>query len=322
MRAAFQRRVNPGGRGRVSRREGSPVLDFKALTRCDIARFTDLLKWSDSRTNDFTIGGIFMWAGYFDYTYCVVDDTLFVKGLSENDITRPAFMLPVGAMPTGRSVELIRDYCRARGERPLLSAVPEDAVGLLEPSGIDWVEDLEGWGDYLYEAEALATLAGKRLSKKRNHVNRFMADHPDYRLDDMRASDAEEVVDFMRRLKRVADKPVLADFEREQTIDVVRHLDWYPFEGAVLRTPEDGIVAFTVGEMKGDTLFVHIEKMNHEVAGAGEMINTLFARVMLERHGELRYINREEDAGDAGLRKAKLSYHPAAVLKKYNVMLR
>ena len=64
---------------------------------------------------------------------------------------------------------------------------------------------------------------------------------------------------------------------------------------------------------------IHIEKMNHEVAGAGETINKLFAAEMLHRHPGLRYINREDDAGDPGLRYAKESYHPLRLLRKFNV---
>lgn len=76
---------------------------------------------------------------------------------------------------------------------------------------------------------------------------------------------------------------------------------------------------FTAAEIIGDTLIIHIEKMDHEVAGAGETINKLFAAEMLHRHPQLRYINREDDAGDPGLRYAKESYHPLRLLRKFNV---
>lgn len=100
---------------------------------------------------------------------------------------------------------------------------------------------------------------------------------------------------------------------------VLNNLDRYPFEGAVLSTPTDGIVAFTIGEVLNDTLHVHIEKMNHEIPGAGETINKLFAEMMLSRHPEIIYINRQEDVGDPSLRYAKESYHPITLLNKYNV---
>ncbi len=76
----------------------------------------------------------------------------------------------------------------------------------------------------------------------------------------------------------------------------------------------------TLGEVVGDTLYVHVEKMNHDVAGAGETINKLFAENMVSRYAGLRYINREEDMNDEGLRFAKESYHPVAILDKCNVL--
>jgi len=111
----------------------------------------------------------------------------------------------------------------------------------------------------------------------------------------------------------------MAEYERRQCADVLRHYSRYPFEGAVLRGEDGAVVALTAAEVIGNTLIIHIEKMNHDVAGAGETINKLFAAEMLRRHPQLKYINREDDAGDPGLRYAKESYHPLRLLHKFNV---
>lgn len=92
------------------------------------------------------------------------------------------------------------------------------------------------------------------------------------------------------------------------------------FEGGVLRDSAGRMAAFTIGEVIGDTLFVHIEKIDHAVAGAGETVNKMFAARMTGTHPEVRYINREEDVGDPGLRAAKQSYHPLMLLPKFNVV--
>ncbi len=93
----------------------------------------------------------------------------------------------------------------------------------------------------------------------------------------------------------------------------------YPFEGAALRLPGADIVAFAFGEVAGDTLVVHIEKIDHSVAGAGEVLCRDFAALMKSRHPQLLYENREDDAGDPGLRQAKQALCPCALLRKYNV---
>lgn len=303
----------------ATRRESTP-LRFSPLTVEDIPVIRPYLSAAPSRTCDFTIGGMFMWADYFNYTYAIFNDTLFVKGVTEDDVTRAAFSLPLGKMGLDESVDMLRGYCRATGSGPLLfSAIPEVAVEPLRLLGVKTVSPLVEWSDYLYEAEDLATLSGKKMSKKRNHVNHFMAENPGYELLPLTSGMIPDVRHFLQMVPLPIDKPVLADIEREQVMRVLDNYGAYPFEGVVLKTPADGMVAFAIGEVIGDTLYVHIEKMNHEVSGAGECINKLFAEYMLDKTPHLRYINRVEAAGDPGLRKAKDSYHPAMLLEKFNV---
>ncbi|MCM1164264.1 MAG: phosphatidylglycerol lysyltransferase domain-containing protein [Muribaculaceae bacterium] len=297
-------------------------LHFKPLSLDDIPLISMYLHSCPTRTCDFTIGGLLMWAGYFDYSYAIVDHTLFIKGVTEDDVTRPAFSLPVGQMELPEAIDLLRAYCRSHDAMPLtFSAVPELQTETLRSLGATEVTELTDWADYLYDAQALATLTGKKLSKKRNHVNRFAADNPGYRFEPINSQNLQAVRDFYTNTHLPLSKPALADVEREQVIKVIDNLERYPFEGAVLSTPSEGIVAFTLGETIGDTLYVHIEKMNHEIAGAGESINKLFAEMMLAVHPQIRYINREEDTGDPGLRYAKESYHPAMMLRKFNVTM-
>ncbi len=296
-------------------------LKFKPIRLCDLPLINSILQDSLSRTCDYTTGGIFMWIGYFGYEYCVVDDTLFIKGLAQNDRSVTAFSLPIGPMPLEKSVEMIRDYCSAEGIRPVFSAIPEDKIDYLTAVVPGIPEELGDWGDYLYSADALANLTGKALSKKRNHVNRFMADNPAYSFEPLDRNNISDARLFLDRLDNENEKsdPGMADYEKRQCDAVLRDFYSYPFEGAVLRDDNGRIVAFTVGEVIGDTLYVHIEKMDHTVAGSGETINKLFASHMLLRHPAIRFINREDASGDPGLQKAKESYHPIAVLRKFNL---
>lgn len=299
-------------------------LRFKPVTLADMPLINSMLQMSQSRTCDYTIGGIYMWIDYFHYKYCVVDDTLFIIGRTENRPDEIAFSLPIGAFPLTESVRMIRDYCRLKGIPAVFSAVPADRLdALLDAAGADaTVEQLDDWSDYLYDINALATLTGKHLMKKRNHVNRFFAENPHWRLEALTHDLLPETMLFFsgNPLGEKSDEAV-ALYEREQCRRVLGNLSSYPFEGVVLRSESGEICAFAVGEVTGDTVFCHIEKINHEINGAGAAVCKLFAAYMLRRHPRLRYINREEDCGDEGLRAAKLSYHPAAILEKFNVRL-
>lgn len=301
------------------------ALRFKPITLADMPLINVLLHTAMSRTCDYSAGGVFMWIDYFGYEYCVAGDTLFIKGRTENRRTETSFMLPVGALPLAESVRMVLEYCKAKSLPPVFSAVPEDRLAaLLDILGSGArVEYLADWSDYLYDIDALATLAGKALSKKRNHVNRFFGDNPHGHFEALSYALLPETLLFFEgnRHGRKNDG-AMAEYEHRECRRVLNHFISYPFEGAVLRGESGEIVAFTVGEVIGDTLFVHIEKMNHDVPGAGAAVNKLFASYMLSRHPGLRYVNREEDCGDPGLRAAKLQYHPAAILAKYNVRIK
>lgn len=295
------------------------ALEFRPMTGADIPQVASLLKYADTRTCDFTVGGMFMWADWFNYRMCVYRDTLFVKGMSESDMHTVAFSLPVGALPLEESIKLIKEYCRQRSLLMLLSAVPGEYVDTLMRYGATRAEELPDWADYLYDIDSLATFAGKKLNKKRNHINRFVADYPDYAVELITAANIGDVKSFFDNLQLPEGKPLMAEYDRCQVKEVLDNYGDYPFEGMLLRVPARGVVAFAIGEVKGDTLVVHIEKMDHSVTGAGEVVCRDFAAMMKARYPHLRYENREDDAGDEGLRQAKLSLHPCALLSKYNV---
>lgn len=298
------------------------ALKFQPLTDIDIKTVKKLLPMSHSRANDFTVGGMFMWADYFDYHYCIYGNTLFIKGVSEKNPRVPAFSLPVGAMPLSCALDLLRDYCRVNHLDLRLSAVPDDRMDDLRAICSGRLERLEDWSDYIYDAQSLATLAGKHLNKKRNHVNRFEAENPGWSIEPIGHSNIGRLrLAYTAWLERQTIDAASATEESVQTYNVIDHYPLYPFEGIVLKNGQGCIVAFTMGEVIGDTLYSHIEKMDHEVNGAGEMINREFARYITALHPQVRYINREEDAGDPGLRQAKLSYHPAIILNKYDIIL-
>jgi hypothetical protein len=195
--------------------------------------------------------------------------------------------------------------------------------------------------DYIYRRADLATLHGKHLDAKRNHINRFRAEHPDFEYRPL----TPELFDECRRLteiwqgdkaaiKREQSQVYLSSAEREQartefkaasdTIDaehrvmetIFSNWDALGMTGGSIFV--DGrMVAFTYGSaVTTDTLDVCVEKANRHVEGAFAIINQQFAEHLPEQY---IYLNREEDMGISGLRQAKLSYHPE-ILLTYNVV--
>ena len=301
------------------------ALEFKPVGKSDMELILPYLQQQKERTCDFSYGGILMWVDFFRYEYAIAGNTLFIKGLTpghdETALGGTAFSVPVGALPPGEAVALLGAYCRTRGIPLVFSAVPEQAAMELQTLGARRVEELPSWADYLYEAEALATLRGKKLSKKRNHVNQFMAACPDWSYAPIQGADVAEIHAVAERaVTRGTSESAGARAERQLASRFLNEvLEGNPhITGGVLRAGGE-IAAYTIGDVKDDTLYVHIEKAERAVAGSFEMINRCFAADILERYPQVKFINREDDAGDPGLRLAKESYHPVALLRKYNV---
>lgn len=296
------------------------MLVFKPVTLDSIAEIKGFLQLQPYRTCDFSIGGIYMWAAYFKYEYAVFKDTLFMKGVSEVNSSELAFSLPLGKLPPEESIGILQDYCRAIHRELVLSAVPEEAMQKLAEEYACENYKLEDWTDYLYDAELLATLPGRLYQKKRNHVNKFNKLYPGATYRRIDRSNLDKVFSFFEFYRQQYDKtsPLFYN-EINMTAQVLENFSLFDFVGAVLMV-EDRVVGFTIGEVINDTLYVHIEKADKNFDGGYEALNMKFAQDILAGYPEVKYINREEDVGDEGLRKAKLSYHPIHLLGKYNLV--
>ena len=294
--------------------------EFKKITPENMPEVWHYLQQEKGRTTDFSYAGVLMWVDFFNYEYAVYDDTLFIKGVVENDLSLPAFSLPVGKLSLAESVEILKEYCAANNMRLEFSAVPEYALEDMKALNPVNVEELKDWGDYLYTAEALSTLAGKKMCKKRNHVHQFEAAYTDWAALPLTAGNAKDAMKFMDVFDLEGDSTDMAAAERQLSRYLISRIadGDTTLEGLILYVDGE-VCAYTIGDVKGDTLFVHVEKATRNVTGSYEMINYLFAQSMTRKHPEIEYINREDDSGDIGLRMAKESYHPVEILKKYNI---
>lgn len=172
--------------------------------------------------------------------------------------------------------------------------------------------------DYVYEAEKLMTLAGKKLHGKRNHINKFKQEHPDWSFERIEGHNAEECIEMAREWGR--QNAIDEDWEKSAEFDItlraLRQNEQLKLDGGLIRA--DGrVVAFSLGEpCNRETYVVHIEKAFADVQGAYPIMNQQFVEHIAVGY---RYINREEDAGVEGLRKAKLSYYPDLMVEKGTV---
>lgn len=191
------------------------------------------------------------------------------------------------------------------------------------PFIFDFEEDRAN-ADYIYEIESLSTLKGKKLSKKRNHLNAFLQENINWKIQEINESNIESVLQFAKKWyekKNGGDCEIgdaSLEIEKKSLLKYVLQLDNIGADGIVLFVDEK-VVAFTVGQKISDTVYDTVfEKALEEVRGSYNMINREFAKYLKEKYPSLQYINRESDVNMPGLRQAKLSYMPSILLKKFS----
>ena len=287
------------------------MLAFHPIEKSDIGTIKYYAENSRVQSCDFTLCGIYLWGIYYGYEMCVFEDTLFIKGRDE--FGKEAFALPIGAMPTEKAVKTVREYCARHGIKPRFSFVPAEKIGAFEGGRL---QKLEGWSDYIYDATSLATLSGKKLHKKKNRFNKFVKTYPEYRFEAVTSENISLVRDFYQRF--LQENPSDSDRLTAEEKIILRLIDEYSLLGLKggMIIVDGEAVAFAFGERIADTLYVHFEKANRMFDGAYEAMNCLFVRNF---GGDALFVDREEDMGDEGLRRAKTAYAPVRFVDKYEI---
>ena len=216
---------------------------------------------------------------------------------------------------------IIQDAAQ-RGIRCRISSMGEDDCRLLEslyPGRFQFYHDRDSY-DYLYRIEDLAELAGRKYQKKRNHINRFRTNHINAQtlpLNEKTIDLAKKLVDIWFEQYTAWDPEGDNHLERIALCRAFSHYEELGMEGLVL--VEDGEpLAMAMGSpLSADTFDIHFEKAREDADGAYAVINQAFARYLREKYPYLRYLNREDDLGLEGLRKAKLSYYPDHLVEKH-----
>ena len=287
---------------------------MKTATLEDISLLRHYFSAEPRHLCTYTPGVLVMWREYFRLALSECDGTLLVR-LAYNG-QEDAYLFPLGRDPEAAVTAL---YARAeRKGTPLLFAgltdADRDRLLALYPNAEVTAD--RGEADYLYRTDELAAFPGRRFGGQRNHVHKFERLYPDFTVTDLTPADHDELAAFLDGFAaRHADRPLLAE-ELDMTREVLANYATYGMDGIVLRA-EGRIAAFAVGEVIGDMLSVHIEKADVSYHGAYQMIVREFSRYACT--DEIGYINREDDAGDEGLRKSKLAWRPCGLLDKYLV---
>ena len=290
------------------------MLEFLPLKPEDKPEIDRYLLHCGSRGCEYSFANLFMWGR---------QRATFYKGflvLFSQFNRRSVYPYPIGRGDRKAALDAIMEDAARRGIPCRISGLLEEDCRELErlyPGQFRIHSDRDGF-DYVYAIDDLADLKGRAYQKKRNHVNRFFASYPDAQLVPMSRENLAQVEEMCEKWfeNRYAVEPN-SDFHMEKCALNRAWGNWEALgmEGMTLFV--DGqLIAFAMGSrLSIDTFDIHFEKAL-DVDGAYAAINRGFARYLADKYPEVKYLNREDDLGIEGLRKAKLSYLPHHMVEK------
>lgn len=297
-------------------------LAFRRPLLTDKELISSYLEKYPSRGCDRTFANVLLWSVHYHVEFTEYKNTIIFRDSEEE----AAYAFPVGDDHDVKAViQELMDAAKEEGKEFCLYSITEEQFAKLEcwfPEMFQ-IEYKRDSADYVYESETLATLAGKKLHGKRNHINKFKSVFEGrWSYEPLTKDNQEECQNMAEEWCR--QNGCIEDEEKHSeicvTMNAIHKMEELELTGGVLRVDGE-VVAFTIGEpVNGDTFIVHIEKAFASVEGAYPMINQQF--VQHEILGKYQYVNREEDLGIEGLRKAKLSYKPVFLIEKGLVTLR
>lgn len=291
--------------------------DFRPLALADREFIAPILWAYQPLVSEMTFTNLFIWQGIYHTQWAVLDNHLLF--LVQDEGEHFYFLPPMGPGPRREVVDTAMAWLRQTYHPERLCIERADARLAEEIRGVEgyFIEPTREHFDYVYSRKALASLAGRKYSAKRNHINSFMREHT-HSFEAMNGDNVKEcirVACLWCQKHRCEDDMSLLE-ERDAVFSALQNFEALHVVGGVVRI--EGLVqAFTIGEkLNAETFVVHIEKADPDIRGLYPLINREFVSTCA---GESIWINREQDMGEPGLRRAKESYYPDQLVEKFRI---
>lgn len=293
------------------------MLDFKPLTLEDKVIFDKYLKPYNFLTCEYSFTNLFIWRMGLDIQYTIYKDALIIK--KKDFFGDYHFMQPIGY--TKENLKNIVDTLEA-------IKINENLKNLFKDAETPFINDLKAIYndkftieedranfDYIYESSKLISLSGKKLHGKKNHYNNFIKNN-DFYVIEINENNIENCIKTACEWCKINDCKGYLKFELKAIQELLLNKEKLDFIGMCVFV-SNKLSAFTIGEKINDNMaIIHIEKADAEINGLYTYINKTFVE---NYFSDVPYINREQDLGKEGLRKAKLSYQPFKLEPKYSV---
>lgn len=266
---------------------------------------------------------LYMWQHVYKTGYYIGDDFAVLVGEYEGNSFSILPLATKERLP--EVIDFVIEYFKNINKKVYLRGITKEIIDVLNeihPGKFEYIEERDLF-DYIYDAESLRTLAGRKNQKKRNHINYFLKEY-DGRFE-YKLLDKENFDECLKLMKDwTINKEEHDNFDEGMDDELVaikkifNNYDILKDRVKVFGIYIDGkLEAFSIGEFLNKNMaLIHIEKANPEIRGLYPLINQQF---LVKEFADVEFVNREEDLGIEGLRKAKLSYHPCRFVEKYTV---
>lgn len=292
---------------------------FDELKKQNFDEFKTILN-SCYENSESSVASMYIWQHYYNTKFCVKNNIIYSIYDMHGTISPEAFM-PYGANRNScEATDFLISYFEQNFDKyPKINLATEDYLQFLLNCGKYNIryEEIRNSFDYVYNTKDLIDLSGKKYHAKKNHYNSFVKNHNiKYRRydSDMHDKCIEFCSDVIKQ--RTKDNEKIYNSEMHS---IEKAFEAYDLLNLIcsLIIVDDKIVALSLGEKLTDNCaLIHIEKASYDYRDAYPVINRL---TLQNEFSNLEYVNREEDLGIPGLRKAKESYHPCRMIKKYKI---
>lgn len=297
------------------------MIDFQRMRPDRRAAYEHILMTVPERGCEYSFANLFLWG--HQHTAFLAGCVVFFSHF----FGRSVYPYPIGSGDKKAALEAILHDARTRGLPCRITGItPKDREELegLFPGKFYFRSDRDSF-DYVYDIHMLADLKGRKMQKKRNHRNRFRAEHPACRVLELTEDTlplAQNMVEqwYARRAEANPDRDYL--LEQLAMYKAFHHYGELGMEGILLMEGGEVLAVAMGSRLSPDTFDIHFEKAREDIPGVYSTVNCEFAGYLRQKHPELAFLNREDDMGIEGLRNAKLDYKPHHMVEKYWAYLR
>ena len=286
---------------------------FHKITIKDREWITERLNYEHLDGCDFSFANIYIWKHLFETEACEINGCCLLKYRMYGKLF---FCFPFGSGRKTACIDFLKDYCKKQGLSLTIKPVLKEQKKWLTDNypGEFEITEVRDEFDYMYNADDLAYLKGRHFHSKRNHIHNFIKNY-DWEYEPLTTENIQECLEIEQ--KWLSSKECITDEilnEKEAVCCALEEFQQLGLSGGILKVNGKGC-AFSIYEpLNQDTAVVHIEKGLRDFEGIYAMINQQTALRICDGY---KYINREDDAGEPGIRKAKLSYQPVSLIEKY-----